>query len=150
MASADLEVPVGLAIPLIIPGAELQELASRSSGPGGQNVNKVSTRVTLRWNALESDAVTGAQRERIRRGLASRLTRRGLLVVHAKRHRSRSRNRELARERLAELVAGALRQLRPRVGTRPSRASGRRVRAAKQQRSELKRRRRRVEYSPDE
>ena len=150
MASADLEVPVGLAIPLIIPGAELQELASRSSGPGGQNVNKVSTRVTLRWNALESDAVTGEQRERIRRGLASRLTRRGLLVVHAKRHRSRSRNRELARERLADLVAGALAEQRPRVPSRPSRASTRRVRTAKEQRSQLKKNRRRVERPPSE
>ena len=104
MASADLEVRPDLVRSLVIPGSELEELASRSSGPGGQHVNKVSSRVTLRWNAFASEAITQEQLERIRAALASRLTRRGLLVVHAQRHRSRSRNRELARERLAELL----------------------------------------------
>ena len=150
MASSDLEVRVGLPNSLVIPGAELEELASRSSGPGGQHVNKVSSRVTLRWNALASGAVTEEQLERIQAALASRLTRRGLLVVHAQRHRSRSRNRELARERLAELVAGALATRRPRRQTRPSRASGMRARAAKQQHSALKRTRQPVKHSPDE
>ncbi len=150
MARADLEVRLGVARRLVIPGEELEELASRSSGPGGQNVNKVSSRVTLRWNAVASDALSGEQLERIRTRLVSRLTRRGLLVVHAQRHRSRSRNRELARERLADLVAGALSEQRPRVPSRPSRASARRVRTAKQQRSQLKKNRRRVEHPPSE
>lgn len=150
MASADLEVRVGLGKRLVIPGVELTELASRSSGPGGQHVNKVSSRVTLRWNALASEVVTQQQRERIRSALAARLTRRGLLVVHAQRHRSRSRNRELARARLAELVSGALVERPPRVRTRPSRAAGRRIRAQKEQRAALKRTRRRVQDLPDE
>jgi len=150
MASADLEVRVGLAIALVIPGEELEELASRSSGPGGQHVNKVSSRVTLRWEALASGALSEKQLQRIRTKLASRLTQRGLLVVHAQRHRSRTRNRELARERLAELVSGALVERRRRVKTRPSRGSTQRVRAGKQQRSALKRTRQPVDRSRDE
>ena len=148
MASADLEVRLGRG-KLVIPGAEIGELASRSSGPGGQHVNKVSSRVTLRWDALASEAVTQEQRERIRSALAARLTRRGLLVVHAQRHRSRSRNRELARERLAELVSGALVERTPRVPTRPSRAAGRRLRVGKEQRAALKRTRRPVRHFDD-
>jgi len=147
--SADLDVSLGRAKSVVIPGAELEELASRSSGPGGQHVNKVSSRVTLRWDALASEALSEEQRSRLRRQLASRLTLRGLLIVHAERHRSRSRNRELARERLAELVARALAVQRKRVKTRPSRAATRRVRAAKQQHSAKKRDRRRVTDSSD-
>ena len=150
MPSADLVVRVGPATALVIPGAELEELASRSSGPGGQHVNKVSSRVTLRWNVLASEALSDKQLARIRSVLTSRLTQRGLLVVHAQRHRSRTRNRELARGRLAELVSDALMERRRRVKTRPSRGSTQRVRAEKQQRSELKRTRRRVGRSPDE
>ena len=97
MSERDLPVRRGLAIP----AGELRESASRAGGPGGQHVNKVSTRVTLRWNALESAVLTPAQLGRLRRRLRTRLTRNGELVVHARRHRSRARNRELARERLA-------------------------------------------------
>jgi ribosome-associated protein len=147
MPSADLEVRLGPATSILIPGGELEELASRSSGPGGQHVNKVSSRVTLRWNALASEALTDAQLDRVKRGLRSRLTRTGLLVVHAQQHRSRTRNRELARERLAELMEDALAQRRPRRATRPSRASTRRVCDAKRQRSTLKRTRSRVDPS---
>ena len=129
---------------LVIPGAELQESASRSGGPGGQHVNKASTRVTLRWNVDASDCLTSAQRTRVRRGLAHRLTRDADLIVHARRHRSRSRNRELARERLAELVRDALAVRRPRQPTRPTRASHQRLLAAKKRRAAVKRTRGRV------
>jgi ribosome-associated protein len=150
MPSADLEVLLGTAKTIVIPGVELQELASRSSGPGGQHVNKVSSRVTLRWDALASDALTEEQRERLRKKLASRLTLRGLLVVHAERHRSRTRNRELARERLAELVAGAVAIQRQRIKSRPSRNATKRVKVAKQQHAEKKRDRRPVRQSSDD
>ena len=86
-------------------------------------MNKISTRVTLRWNVLESAVLTPAQRGRLRRRLRTRLTRNGDLVVHAGRHRSRARNRELARERLAEIVREALAGRKPRVATRPARAA---------------------------
>ena len=100
MAQRDLEVRPGL----VIPGSELRESASRSSGPGGQNVNKTSTRVTLRWAVGACERLTSAQRRRIFERLATRITLGGDLLVHAQAHRTRPRNRELARARLAELV----------------------------------------------
>ena len=139
MSKGDLEVRG-----LLIPAAEIVELASRASGPGGQNVNKVSTRVTLRWDVRESDALSESQRTRLVERLDNRLTQRGILVVNASRMRSRVRNRELARQRLAELVDEALAVPRSRTPTRATRASKVRHQAAKQQRAQLKRRRARV------
>lgn len=140
MSRRDLPVRRGLTIP----GAEIQEAASRASGPGGQHVNKANTRVTLRWNARESTAPTELQRRRLLRRLAERLTRAGELVVHAKRHRSRTRNRELARERLAEMVRDATATHRKRVPSAPSTASRRRRVDEKRRRSQVKRARGRV------
>ena len=139
MSKGDLEVRG-----LLIPAAEIVELASRASGPGGQNVNKVSTRVTLRWDVRESDALSESQRTRLVERLDNRLTQRGILVVNASRMRSRVRNRELARQRLAELVDEALAVPRSRTPTRATRASKVRHQSAKQQRAQLKRRRARV------
>jgi len=127
-----------------IPAVELHEAASRSSGPGGQHVNKASTRVTLRWRVSTSDALDPVQRRRLQRRLEHRLTRRGHLVVHAGRFRSRTRNRELARERLAELVREALHVRTRRVATRPSRSSRERTLTHKRHRASLKRNRGRV------
>ena len=129
---------------LVIPAAELRESASRSGGPGGQHVNKTSTRVTLRWCAGQSTALSSTQRARLQRRLGSRLTRGGDLVVHARRFRSRGRNRELARERLAELVREALATPKTRVPTARSRASRERALSAKRHRSGLKRTRGRI------
>ena len=127
---------------LAIPGSELREQASRSGGPGGQRVNKVSTRVTLRWSVATSSALTEAQRARLAGRLAAKLTRDGELVVHAGGERSRARNRALARERLAALVRGALAVRRPRRPTAPSAGGRERRLAAKRRRSERKRERR--------
>ncbi len=127
---------------LVIPAAELRESASRASGPGGQHVNKTNTRVTLRWNVAESEALTEAQRRRLRERLASRLTRGGELVVHAAARRSRARNREQARERLASLVRDGLRVRRARVATKPGAAARTRAVDAKRRHSALKRSRR--------
>ncbi len=129
---------------LVIPAREIRESASRSSGPGGQNVNKVSTRVTLRWNVRRSGAVGPRQRERLLESLASRLTASGDLVVHAGRARTRHRNREHARARLAELVGRALHRDAPRIPTRATRGSRERTLDAKRRRSHLKRTRSRV------
>jgi len=134
-AANDIRVERGL----VIPAAEIHEAASRAGGPGGQHVNKSNTRVTLRWNVAQSDALTPAQRRRLLRRLAPRLTRRFQLVVHAGRHRSRARNRDLARERLAELVREALRRKRVRVPTAPSRGARERTARQKKRHSELKR-----------
>ena len=124
-----------------IPGGEIEELASRSSGPGGQHVNTSSTRVTLRWNLAESSGLRPEARERLLARLDSRLTTRGVLVVHADRHRSRARNREMARERLLELVENALHQEPPRRPTRPTKASKARRLDTKRRRSDEKRQR---------
>jgi ribosome-associated protein len=124
---------------LVIPAEELRETASRAGGPGGQHVNKASTRVTLRWNAAGSAVLGPARRARLLQQLASRLTRSGELIVHAARHRSRARNRELARERLGELVRNALAQRRPRRETRPTSGSRESRLSSKRRRSALKR-----------
>jgi ribosome-associated protein len=123
---------------LVIPGAELRESASRAGGPGGQHVNKTSTRVTLRWSVAESEALTDSQRRRLRERLDARLTRAGELVVHASARRSRARNREQARERLASLVRDGLRVQRARVATKPGAGARKRRLDAKQRRSALK------------
>jgi ribosome-associated protein len=137
MAPYDLRIHARL----VIPGAELAEAASRAGGPGGQHVNKSNTRVTLRWDVATSEALSPAQRRRLRARLASRLTRGGVLVVHAGGARSRARNREAARERLAELVRDALRQSPRRVATRPGRGAVERRLAEKKRRSARKRER---------
>jgi len=134
MARDDLRVRRGV----VIPEAELRETASRASGPGGQHVNKTSTRVTLRWNAVRSNALSDTQRARVLERLATRITRGGDLVIHAERYRSQSRNRALARTLLADLVSDALRVARRRVATKPSRASRERSLEAKKRRSKVK------------
>jgi len=145
VAQEDLEIRRNL----VIPGNELVELASRSGGPGGQHVNTSSTRVTLRWSVRRSRALSGAQRARLLSRLVGQLTRDGELVVHAGRFRSRARNREAARARIAELVEGALQVPRHRVATRPSRASKQRAVEVKRRRSAVKRARGRVRPNDD-
>jgi ribosome-associated protein len=125
-----------------IPAAEIVELASRSSGPGGQHVNTSSTRVTLRWNLRDSRGLRAEVRDRLLARLGPRLSKHGLLIVHADRHRSRERNREMARERLRSLVETALYQEPPRRPTRPTRASKVRRLDAKRHRGKVKSRRR--------
>ncbi|MFP6563397.1 MAG: alternative ribosome rescue aminoacyl-tRNA hydrolase ArfB [Myxococcota bacterium] len=140
-AQADLEVRRDV----VIPASELRETASRSSGPGGQHVNKSNTRVTLRWNLEQSVAVGSVRRDRLRRRLRKRLTLSGDILVHVGRHRSRARNRELARERLAELIREALTAPRRRKATRPSKAARARGAEAKRRSSARKQLRRRVD-----
>jgi ribosome-associated protein len=108
---------------LSIPRTELDVRVSRSSGAGGQHVNKTSSRVEIFWNIVGSRAVSEEQRARLREKLASRLTTEGSIRVVASDMRSQSRNRELAEERLAELVRRALVIPRKRRATKPTRAA---------------------------
>ena len=108
---------------LSIPRHELDVRVSRSSGAGGQHVNKTSSRVEIFWNVLTSRALDEEQRNRLREKLASRLTSDGNVRVVASDMRSQSRNRELAEERLAELVRRALIIPRKRRATKPTKAS---------------------------
>jgi len=108
---------------LFIPRSELDVRVSRSSGAGGQHVNKTSSRVEIFWNILESRALSDEQRDRLRSKLSSRLTTEGSVRVVASDMRSQSRNRELAEERLAELIRRALVVPRKRRATKPTKAS---------------------------
>ena len=135
MAEEDLPIRPGFTVP----GDEIEQTASRSSGPGGQHVNKSETRVSLRWNVRRSEAIDPVLRERLLNGLAPRLTRDGEIVVHADRERSRKRNREAARSALAALLFEASRVRTRRRPTRPTRAAKQRRRDAKTHRSGVKR-----------
>jgi ribosome-associated protein len=135
----DLRIHAGL----VIPAGELTQTASRSSGPGGQHVNKTSTRVSLRWNVRESPVLSDSDRRRLLAKLAARLTRAGDLVVHCGASRSFSKNRETARERLAAIVREALHRQRRRVPTRAGRGVREQRLREKKQRSATKEQRRR-------
>lgn len=124
---------------LTIPDAELEVQSSRSSGPGGQNVNKVETRVTVRFDVAGSAVLTEEERRLILERLSSRITKEGVLQVSSQVHRSQAANREEAMERVARLLAAALRPRRRRKKTRVPRAAKRRRLEAKRRRSEVKR-----------
>ena len=106
-----------------IPRYELMVRATRSGGPGGQHVNTSSSRVEVRWNPLESGALTPDEKERIAQRLASRLDSAGWIRVAASDTRSQRQNRLLAEQRLASLVARALHVRKKRVRTSPTRSS---------------------------
>src|SRR6056297_2773784 len=102
---------------------EMTESFVRSSGPGGQNVNKVSSAVELRFEAERSPSLPGPVKSRLRRLAGRRWTKEGALVIFVDETRHQARNREIARERLAALIARALEKPKRRVPTKPTRGS---------------------------
>jgi len=118
---------------------ELEERFVRASGPGGQNVNKVSTAVELRFDVVGSPSLPEGVRVRLDRLAGRRLSDEGILVIRADRFRTQERNREDARERLAELIRQATIVPKRRVPTKPSRASKARRRDDKKKRGHVKR-----------
>lgn len=108
----------------VIPHAELVFSFGRSPGPGGQHVNKSNTRAQLRFDVLRSPSLSDEQRRRVRSRMSSRLTSEGCLVLHSSASRSQLRNRDDCLQRLAKLLAEALRPPPPpRRRTRPGRAA---------------------------
>ncbi|MEZ5852483.1 MAG: alternative ribosome rescue aminoacyl-tRNA hydrolase ArfB [Hyphomicrobiaceae bacterium] len=123
---------------IVIPEAELDEQFIRASGPGGQNVNKVSTAVELRFDAIASPSLPEPVRIRLVRLAGQRLTKDGILVIRADRFRTQEQNRADARARLQELIDAASKEPKPRVKTRPTLASKKRRVDSKVRRSEVK------------
>jgi len=127
---------------LTIPAGELGLAFARSGGSGGQNVNKVSSKVELRWNLTSSTALSDDDRQWLSQQLASRLTTDGDLIVVSQLTRDQIKNRDDAASKLALIVRTALERPKTRRATRPSRASKRRRVEAKKHRGEIKKNRR--------
>lgn len=124
---------------------ELQFQTSRSSGPGGQNVNKVESRVELRFRILDSQLLSEEQKETLFRKLASKLTADGELLIASQEDRSQLRNRETALRKFHEQLTKALHKPKPRKATKPSKAAVRERLDAKKKHSEKKANRKRLE-----
>jgi len=119
---------------------------SRSSGPGGQNVNKVNSRVELRFDVLNSVLLTGEQKEILLRKLASKLTSEGVLIVVSQESRSQLDNKELSVQKFYKLISAALKPVKKRKPTRPTKSSEEKRLQKKKLQAEKKVQRGRVDY----
>jgi ribosome-associated protein len=128
---------------ITIPDSEFTFTYSRSSGPGGQNVNKVSSRATMHWNVRDSQSLPPAIRQRFIERFRNRITVEGAVVIHSQRHRDQLRNAQDCLSRLQTMILSVEKPPTPRKKTRPSRGANQRRLKDKKQRSERKQNRRR-------
>jgi ribosome-associated protein len=127
---------------IVLDESEIKERFVRSSGPGGQNINKVATAVQLRFDLRNSRSIPDEVRERLVRSAGKRVTGEGVLIIEARRFRTQERNRQDARDRLVEWIRRAALPVRPRRKTGPPRESNERRLESKRQRSRIKQARR--------
>ena len=121
----------------------------RSSGPGGQNVNKVATAVQLRFDVKNSPSISDEVRDRLIRLAGDKMTKDGILIIQARRFRTQERNRQDAVDRLIKLIQKASEPPKVRIKPKPSKASKARILAAKRRRSRIKAMRQPVSASED-
>lgn len=124
---------------LTIPASELVITTSRASGPGGQHVNKTSSRVSLRWNIAQSQSLNEREKAIILARLRYRLVGEEEVLIHVDSERSQLRNREIACERLVQLIKNALLPIKPRIDTKPTLSSKKRRMEGKRRRGVIKR-----------
>jgi ribosome-associated protein len=130
---------LAVTVHLAIPESELVERFMRADGPGGQHVNRTESAVELRFDAAQSPSLPDDVRARLLARHDRRLTADGVVVIQARRFRDQARNRDDARDRLAELIRAALVAPKKRVATRPTRASKERRLTGKIKRGQIKR-----------
>lgn len=123
---------------IAIPWAELQFSYSRSRGPGGQNVNKVNSKATLRWDVQQSEALPPAVKQRFYQHWSARINKEGALILHSEEHRDQRSNMEACLAKLRQMVGVSAKRPKVRVPTKPSRGSIRRRQEAKRQQSQRK------------
>ena len=134
-------MPIAVTESLVIPDSELETKATRSSGAGGQHVNKTSSRIEITWNVRNSSVLSDEQRQTIQERLASRISSDGALRVVSSETRSQTQNRERAEARLADLVTRALTPRKKRKPTRRPRSADEARLASKKLHSKKKRER---------